>query len=59
VKIGDRVKIVDGSEAHGDIGIVEFIQDNGIILIELDDYGCLWPVTESGITPVTAPEGGK
>lgn len=58
MKIGDRVIVMDGSEAHGDRGVIAIIQNNGIILVELDE-GCLWPVTESGITPATAPEEVK
>lgn len=42
--IGKRVVIVDGSEAHGDTGVVWNISNN-ICLIELD-AGCIWPVSE-------------
>ena len=42
--VGDSVVIADHSEAHGDKGRVDFIQENGIILVELEQ-GCIWPVT--------------
>ena len=42
---GDRVRVCDQSEAHGDLGTVDTIQENGIILVELEGRGgCLWPV---------------
>ena len=41
-KVGDRVRINDSSEAHGDLGVVCSIQ-NGIISVLLDS-GCVWPV---------------
>ena len=44
MKIGDRVKINDYSEAQGDEGVVYYIQANGIILVELDGEGTLWPI---------------
>jgi hypothetical protein len=37
MKVGDRVKIDDFSEAHGDLGTVYRIQSNGIIAIVLDE----------------------
>lgn len=42
--IGTRVKIVDGSEAHGDEGVVLDLQ-NGVCVILLDQ-GCAWPVCD-------------
>ena len=42
--VGDKVVITDYSEAHGDKGKIDRIQDNGIILVELE-HGCIWPVT--------------
>jgi hypothetical protein len=42
--VGDEVVIADYSEAHGDKGKIDRIQNNGIILVELDQ-GCIWPVT--------------
>jgi len=48
--IGDAVVIADHSEAHGDKGRVDFIQDNGIILVELEQ-GCMWPVTADELQP--------
>ncbi len=45
-KPGDRVRVVDGSEAHGDLGAVWLVQDNGIVMVELDGYGSLWPILE-------------
>ena len=47
---GDAVEICDGSEAHGDKGKVLWIQDNGLIIVELE-AGCVWPVTETEIKP--------
>ena len=43
-KEGDRVIINDFSEAHGDKGVIWRIENNGIILVELDEEGCIWPV---------------
>ena len=48
--VGDAVVIADYSEAHGDKGRVDFIQDNGIILVELEQ-GCIWPVTADDLQP--------
>jgi hypothetical protein len=52
IKAGDRVKIKDFSEAHGDIGTVWFITSDGIIVVELDEdeekeitEGTCWLVT--------------
>ena len=42
--VGTRVVVVDGSEAHGDEGVVWHISNN-IFLIELDS-GCVWPIVE-------------
>jgi hypothetical protein len=42
--IGTRVVVVDGSEAHGDEGVVWDVS-NSICLIELD-AGCIWPISE-------------
>lgn len=53
---GDRVRICDGSEAHGDTGGIWTIQDNGIYLVELDDGGCLWPVERHEIVREDAEE---
>lgn len=41
-KAGDLVEIVDHSDAHGDVGRIWIIQDNGIIIVELEE--CVWPV---------------
>ena len=53
IQEGDKVKIIDGSEAHGDTGIVWFIQSDGIIIVELDANeekgiveGTCWPILE-------------
>ena len=43
-QVGTRVVVVDGSDAHGDEGVVWDI-GNGICLIELD-AGCIWPISE-------------
>lgn len=43
--VGTRVAVVDGSEAHGDEGVVWQITASGLCLVELD-AGCLWPVSE-------------
>ena len=43
-KEGDKVIINDFSEAHGDKGKIWTIQYNGIILVELDEEGGIWPV---------------
>jgi hypothetical protein len=42
-KVGDRVTVRDGSEAHGDRAVVWQVQTNGIVIVELTDHGCLWP----------------
>jgi len=42
--VGTRVVVVDGSEAHGDEGVVWQVE-NGVCLVELD-AGCIWPVSE-------------
>lgn len=62
MKLGDRVKIFDWSEAHGDIGVIWSLpsledEDSGndIILIELDG-GALWPVTGHEIKPINEEE---
>jgi len=47
-KVGDRVRIIDHSEAHGDIGVVWSIESNGIVLVELPQ-GCLWPCSADEI----------
>ncbi len=52
-KVGDQVEIVDGSEAHGDVGRIWIIQDNGIILVELEE--CVWPTFASEIRPILYP----
>lgn len=43
--VGTRVVVVDGSEAHGDEGVVWQVA-NGICLVEID-AGCIWPVSET------------
>ena len=51
-KVGDRVRIVDGSTAHNDTGSIYLtpVQPNGTIIVELDpeccdgEEGTLWPV---------------
>jgi hypothetical protein len=55
MKLGDRVKIVDGSEAHGDIGVIWSLPSlenessgNGIIVVELQG-STLWPVSKHEI----------
>lgn len=40
--INKRVMIKDGSEADGDVGIFDHVQ-NGVGIVVLDE-GCLWPV---------------
>ena len=40
MKEGDKVRIKDSSQAHGDIGIIDCIQSNGIIFVELEE--CTW-----------------
>ena len=47
---GDNVEICDGSEAHGDKGKVLWVQDDGLIIVELE-AGCVWPVTEHELKP--------
>jgi len=42
LKKGDIVRVADGSEAHGCIGIVHDVQRNGIVLVNLAE--CAWPV---------------
>ncbi len=49
-KVGDQVEIVDGSEAHGDVGRIWIIQDNGVIIVELEE--CVWPTFASEIRPI-------
>lgn len=41
-KVGDRVRVTDHSEAHGDEGVVYQIKRT-FWFIELDS-GCLWPI---------------
>jgi len=53
-KEGDKVRIVDGSEAHNDIGLVDWTQADGIILVDLGE--CIWPVTEREIRHVEDTE---
>lgn len=49
-KVGDLVEVVDGSEAHGDVGRIWVVQDNGMILVELEE--CVWPVDANQIRVV-------
>lgn len=42
--IGTRVRVVDGSEAHNDKGVVIHL-GRDICLVELD-CGCCWPISE-------------
>lgn len=42
--VGTHVVITDGSEAHGDKGVVYAIE-NKLCLVELDQ-GCVWVVSE-------------
>lgn len=51
---GDNVEICDGSEAHGDKGKVLWVQDDGLIIVELE-AGCVWPVTEHELKPHNIP----
>lgn len=44
---GDRVRIVDGSEANGDTGTIWRIQENGVYLVELDVHHAIWPCTST------------
>jgi len=44
MKVGDRVVVCDHSEAHGDIGTIYIILNNGIILVDLEECLSLWPV---------------
>ena len=57
MKIGDKVKIIDGSEAHGDIGVIWSLSslDDGFILVELNE-DALWPVSEHEIRPIDKEE---
>ena len=48
---GARVQITDHSEAHGDIGTVLWVQNNGLIIVELDGEKCCWPVTADELKP--------
>lgn len=50
-KVGDLVEIVDHSDAHGDVGRIWIIQDNGIIIVELEE--CVWPVDADQIRAIT------
>jgi hypothetical protein len=40
---GDLVEVRDGSEAHGEKGVVSWVQADGLVIVEL--AGCVWPVT--------------
>ncbi len=44
MELEDKVVVWDFSEAHGDVGFIWCIQDNGIILVELEETGATWPV---------------
>lgn len=50
-KVGDLVEIVDHSDAHGDVGRIWVIQDNGIITVELEE--CVWPVRADEIRTIS------
>lgn len=46
IQKGYNVEICDGSIAHGNKGKVLWVQDDGLIIVELEE-GCAWPVTET------------
>lgn len=48
--VGDSVVVADRSEAHGDKGKVLQVQDDGIVLVQLEQ-GCVWPVTADELQP--------
>jgi len=56
-KAGDTVRVIDGSEAHNDIGEVQWIQKDGLIIVELDG-GAIWPCTEDELSHVETNEKG-
>ena len=36
--VGKRIKIIDGSEAHGDFGILEYVENSlGVVYLENDN----------------------
>ena len=43
---GDRVRVVDYSDAHGDTGTVVQNGRGKLVLVELDEENCLWPVDD-------------
>ena len=45
-RVGDRVRVVNGSEAHGDTGTLYHIDPAGVYLVELDAEGAIWPLCE-------------
>jgi hypothetical protein len=47
--VGDKAKLFDYSGRHGDIGRVDHI-GNDVILLDLGD--CIWPVDPSDLKPV-------
>ena len=45
---GQRVQVLDGSNVHGELGKIDNIGLDGIIMIELSD-GIMWPVVADEI----------
>jgi hypothetical protein len=54
MKPGDRVKILDNTEAHGDEGTIHTIMlTDGALLVELDESGgTLWPCFPWEVEPL-------
>lgn len=47
MKKGDRVVVLDNSDAHGEFGVISVVGDDvtgKMTLVELDS-GAIWPVT--------------
>jgi biotin-(acetyl-CoA carboxylase) ligase len=51
-KVNDRVTLRDCSETEQFHGRIDHIQDDGIIIVELDN-GCCWPVEADEISAET------
>ncbi|GEM_PF-4199234 len=47
VKVGDKVTVLDYSEAHGEVGVV-FLITRGLVIVELEgqDPKVSWPCYE-------------
>lgn len=53
MKIGDRVRITDFSDAHGDTGVIISLRDD-MAIVEVDN-GCdsyCWPCYPDELTPI-------